>query len=239
MLADRLDQVAGAAVVEEKQALPEPPKRGRAELIPACQALADLVCQARAHMMEREIGVRVNGLVGERGKGTRTGLQRRRMAHAASRSKELERTLRHGAVDGTAGGRRQESHEIGEVSDVVETAASTWPPSLKMLLGAATGEQFLVSSRSVLNSRFEMPISTLYASPANNSKDLFWAFQPNRVTVPSFPFRFRRPPIPSRPPPLISRFCCRAESEIASINPNPNVGVAIRKMMFEVLEKSS
>jgi hypothetical protein len=26
--------------------------------------------------------------------------------------------------------------------------------------------------------------------------DLFWAFQPNRVMVPSFPLRFGMPPIP-------------------------------------------
>src|SRR6266498_1758803 len=35
-----------------------------------------------------------------------------------------------------------------------------------------------------------MPISTLYASPANSRRDLFWAFQPNRATVPSLPLLF-------------------------------------------------
>ena len=42
-----------------------------------------------------------------------------------------------------------------------------------------------------------MPISTLYASPEKIWSDLFWAFQPNRVIVPSFPFRFGRPKIPN------------------------------------------
>src|SRR5262249_49975434 len=37
------------------------------------------------------------------------------------------------------------------------------------------------------------PISTLEASPENRNMDLFWAFQPKRVTVPSLPLRFRRP----------------------------------------------
>src|ERR1700690_989778 len=35
--------------------------------------------------------------------------------------------------------------------------------------------------RSFGKSSFVTPISTLYASPAKMSRDLFWAFQPNRV----------------------------------------------------------
>jgi hypothetical protein len=55
-----------------------------------------------------------------------------------------------------------------------------------------------------------IPISTLYASPANSSSDLFCAFQPNRAMVPSLPlllvwplivrpdtWKFGRPLMPS------------------------------------------
>jgi hypothetical protein len=62
---------------------------------------------------------------------------------------------------------------------------------------------------------------------------LFCAFQPNRVTVPSLPFRFKRPLMPTDPPPLEARFCTSVESGMASINPNPKVGVGIRVMMLE------
>ena len=41
-----------------------------------------------------------------------------------------------------------------------------------------------------------MPISTLYASPENTISDLFCAFQPKRVIVPSLPVRFGRPEMP-------------------------------------------
>jgi len=41
--------------------------------------------------------------------------------------------------------------------------------------------------RSFGKSSLVMPISTFSASPAKMSSDLFWAFQPKRVIVPSFP----------------------------------------------------
>ncbi len=56
--------------------------------------------------------------------------------------------------------------------------------------GTGANWQLPVSSRSFWNSSFEMPISTLYASPENISSDLFCAFQPNRATVPSLPLLF-------------------------------------------------
>ena len=54
-------------------------------------------------------------------------------------------------------------------------------------LGTVANWQLGFSSRSGWNSSLVMPISTLYASPENISRDLFWAFQPNRVIVPSLP----------------------------------------------------
>src|SRR6516225_4028128 len=50
-----------------------------------------------------------------------------------------------------------------------------------------------VSSRSWGKSWLVIPISTLYASPANMRSDLFCAFHPKRVIVPSFALRFALP----------------------------------------------
>src|SRR5262245_35674041 len=90
-----------------------------------------------------------------------------------------------------------------------------------------------------------MPISTLYASPANTSSDLFWAFQPKRATVPSLPLRFACPEIVrparvmfGRPWIRIDLFisiCAAwlariARSGICSISPAPKTGVGIRKI---------
>ncbi len=54
------------------------------------------------------------------------------------------------------------------------------------------------SSLSFAKISFVIPISTLYASPANRSSDLFCAFHPKRVTVPSFPVVFTCPFMPRR-----------------------------------------
>src|SRR6202451_665980 len=42
-------------------------------------------------------------------------------------------------------------------------------------------------ARSSGNSSLVTPISTLYASPAKTSSDLFWAFHPKRMIDPSLP----------------------------------------------------
>src|ERR1700693_2781042 len=58
---------------------------------------------------------------------------------------------------------------------------------LSVSSGVALKRQPGVSSRSWGESWVEIPISTLYASPANMIRDLFCAFHPKRVIVPSFP----------------------------------------------------
>src|SRR4029079_19522537 len=88
------------------------------------------------------------------------------------------------------------------------------------------------AERSLLNSSFDTPCSTLYASPANTSSDLFCAFQPNRVTVPSLPLRLSSPPTPQ---PLLAllfeaRLATRSSSDTPSSRPRPTVGVGMRKM---------
>src|ERR1041385_6495346 len=50
---------------------------------------------------------------------------------------------------------------------------------------------------SLVKSSLVMPISTLEASPENISMDLFCAFQPNLVMVPSLPLVLKRPLIPA------------------------------------------
>src|SRR6266496_2435026 len=61
------------------------------------------------------------------------------------------------------------------------------------------------------------------------ARDLFCAFQPKRVTVPSLPLRFTWPAIPYGLPP--NTFARMVESGIDSIRPAPKVGVGILKMI--------
>src|SRR5215467_8917209 len=62
-----------------------------------------------------------------------------------------------------------------------------WSVKLVLLSGKLLNWQFGLSSRSFGKPRLVTPCSTLYASAANIHKDLFCAFQPNRVMVPSLP----------------------------------------------------
>src|SRR5260370_39897182 len=70
--------------------------------------------------MEREIGVGMNRLVGERWKRARAGLQVHGMATGASHVKELVASLHYCVVDWAAVRRGQKSHEIREGIDVIE-----------------------------------------------------------------------------------------------------------------------
>src|SRR5207244_2117904 len=82
-----------------------------------------------------------------------------------------------------------------------------------------------------------------YASPENNSSDLFWAFHPNRAIVPSLPlllvwplivraWKLGRPEIPSVRliGALLTWLAEIAASGICSIRPAPKTGVGIRKV---------
>ena len=64
--------------------------------------------------------------------------------------------------------------------------------------------------------------------------DLFCAFQPKRVTVPSLPLRFGRPPIPSAcfAAASAARFARIVASGISSMSPDPKSGVGIRNATF-------
>jgi len=90
---------------------------------------------------------------------------------------------------------------------------------------------------SLGNNSLVTPISTLEASPANISNDLFCAFQPKRVMVPSLPLRLKVPEMPSAAAAaavaglLIARLFTRVWSGVASTRPKPNVGVGMRKLI--------
>src|ERR1700733_4572506 len=60
--------------------------------------------------------------------------------------------------------------------------------------------------------------------------DLFCAFQPKRVMVPSLPLRFNAPEMPRLLLLLANCLFKRVESSRFSIRPAPKVGVGIRKM---------
>src|SRR5580704_17112421 len=63
--------------------------------------------------------------------------------------------------------------------------------------GVALNTQPATADRSFGNASFDTPCSTLYASPEKISSDLFCAFQPNLVMVPSLPLPLNDPPMPS------------------------------------------
>jgi len=64
---DRLPQIAGASVMEEKDALPYTPKRSRSERIRAGAFLRDTVRKTFTHVVDQEIGEQVHRLIGQRG----------------------------------------------------------------------------------------------------------------------------------------------------------------------------
>src|SRR5579864_6226986 len=62
--------------------------------------------------------------------------------------------------------------------------------------------------------------------------DLFCAFQPNRLIVPSLPLWLKAPDMPKLLLRLFFWFVNRVESSRFSISPAPKVGVGMRKMML-------
>src|SRR5438876_11279236 len=71
---DRLDDVVGAAVVEQEQALPDAPERCGAKLRAARAALRDAV--TRADVVHEQIGEQVDRLAAKRRSRMKAGLHR-------------------------------------------------------------------------------------------------------------------------------------------------------------------
>src|SRR6202007_3255203 len=68
---DGVQQVGGAAIVEEEDALSNAPEGSGAELVGAGAALRDAVGETLTHVMDDKIRVKIRCLIGER--STRTG----------------------------------------------------------------------------------------------------------------------------------------------------------------------
>src|SRR5579872_4501022 len=82
------------------------------------------------------------------------------------------------------------------------------------------------ADRSLGNNSLETPCSTFSASPEKIKSDLFCAFQPKRVIVPSLPLVLKVPAIPrvAFNAALVARLACRARSGVFSTKPRPKVG---------------
>ena len=59
MRLNRLDEIARAAVMQQKEALAEPPERRRAELVAGRLALRDAVGEASSHRVDGEVAERL------------------------------------------------------------------------------------------------------------------------------------------------------------------------------------
>src|SRR5277367_4220406 len=141
---------------------------------------------------------------------------------------------------GVGGAERRMNAAKFTTSDDISEAVPNIVPKLELVLlalirfvassGVELNTQPATAARSFGNSSLDTPCSTLYASPEKMSNDLFCAFQPKRVTVPSLPLVFRLPPIPSWDLRLwfAARFACRAASGVFSTRPSPKVGVGMR-----------
>src|SRR5207249_8102121 len=119
---DRFQQVAGASIVKEEDALPQAPQRRGPELVALCLSLEDLVGQPRPHVVEQEIREEVDGLVVQRlDRDVVTRRQRRRVTESTPCAHEQAAAVadRSGATRRVSrgSGRRQESLEEGELLD--------------------------------------------------------------------------------------------------------------------------
>src|SRR5262245_59708390 len=91
-----------------------------------------------------------------------------------------------GMVSDGVGGARNRMKNANLVGPLMASAGSVASVSV-VSFGTVANWQVGSSSRSWMKSSLEIPCSTLYASPAKMRSDLFCAFQPNRVIVPSLP----------------------------------------------------
>ncbi len=197
MRSDGHEQVAGAPVVEEEDALPRPQSGAvRNSSGPACPWMMSSASPGPIWWTSRSEW-RWTGFLRRARDGRVSCVEGRRMAVRAARALEEGAAGRDGGgaarYDERGRGRRQEPHEESEFLDVAQDVAGSALSRLPRLFGVRANWQFGVSSRSCGKSSLVIPISTLYASPENSRSDLFWAFQPNRAMVPSLPFLFVAP----------------------------------------------
>jgi hypothetical protein len=115
---DRRDKVGGAAVMKEEHALAEPPERSGAELLAVGPALADLVLQARPHVVKSDVA---KGRDRHVALAAEWRLRRRVLGDVAAAATDIDELV--GALDRRIGrrgwrGRGQQTHEGREIDDV-------------------------------------------------------------------------------------------------------------------------
>ena len=156
VLEDRLDQVVGAAVVQEVELVAQAPERGGAPIAAAGTALGDAVGEVLAHGVDGEVGVEADALVAERGGGGVAGLQGRGVAHGAAESVEM--TLAPLVVDRLgSGGRaagREEAHEGGEGFDIGGSAGDGAGVIFGEGVGSAGGVLFALGGEEFVGDAF-------------------------------------------------------------------------------------
>src|SRR5882762_5254820 len=121
MRLDRLDEVRGSSVMQEKYPLPQPPERGAAELPRPRLALPHAVRQAYPHVVNEQIGEEIDVLIAQRSDRGIPCVQRGRVTQRAPDLAEQGLAPCDGR--GASGRirrrrrRRQETHEEGELLD--------------------------------------------------------------------------------------------------------------------------
>src|SRR5712671_7110952 len=121
MRLDRLDEVRGSSVMQEKYPLSQSPKRGAAELPRPSLALPHAVRQAYPHVVNEQIGKEIDVLIAQRSDRGIPCLQRGRVTQRAPDLAEqglapcdgpdASGCIRRGHR------RRQKTHEEGELLD--------------------------------------------------------------------------------------------------------------------------
>ena len=205
VISDGFHQVGRSSIMEEEDALSDAPERSGSELVGAGTTLRDAVGEAFAHVVDEKVGVKIRRLIGKRSAWAGRGAARDLCAVVNEGVWQwtqpiLAKVTRPFSLDGVASaGGASIRMKLAKASMSEMTAVFEAPGvagvgvKLSVSSGVALKRQPDVSSRSCGNSWLVIPISTLYASPANMRRDLFCAFHPKRVMVPSFALRFTFP----------------------------------------------
>jgi len=123
---DGLNQVGGAPIMEEEDALSDAPERSSSELVRAGAALGNAVSQAFAHVVHEQVGEKIRSLIGKR--STRTGggsarnhcscAKRRCMAVHTPNLRKQVASLFAGGCGWSGCGWSEHPHEVGKRFDV-------------------------------------------------------------------------------------------------------------------------
>ena|ERR1700676_269430 len=126
VISDGLHQVGRPSVMEEENALSDPPERSASELVGAGTALRDAIGEALTHVVNDKVRVKIRCLIRERGaragRGATRNLcprgQRGCMAMDTAYLGKGGASILAGRRGGCGSGRRQHAHEVGKGFDV-------------------------------------------------------------------------------------------------------------------------